>query len=104
MSAAIVEIECRNAKFGIVSKILWGEVGMDRTNFAEGVVLQCQFSKNGIDATSELLVVRSNIFQALNQDRFPPPISTPAGRRVAEGACRLVLKREGASPFPKERP
>jgi hypothetical protein len=77
---------------------------MDHANFAEGAVLNVQFSKSGIDAIRELVIVGANMIQALNQHRFSPPISTPASQRVAEGSCSLVLEREGASPFPKERP
>src|SRR5262249_53997107 len=104
MSAAVVEVERRNADVRIVSKILWSQVGMDHANFAESVTLQIQFGENGIDAMRELLVVRSNVFQAFNQYRLSPPILTPARRRGAEGARRLVLEREGAPPFPKECP
>src|SRR5262245_57748793 len=104
MSAAVVEVERRNADFTIVSKVLWPQVGMDRTNFAESVALQFQFRKSRINTMRKLFVLRSNMFQAFYQHRFPPPISTPARRRIAEGACRFVLEREHASPFLKERP
>src|SRR5262245_39466919 len=104
MPAAVVEVERRNADVRIVSKVLGPQVGMDRTNFAASVALRGQFSKSRINTMGKLFVLRSNMFQAFYQHRFPPPISTPARRRIAEGACRFMLEREGASPFLKERP
>src|SRR5215510_12103118 len=90
MSAAVVEVERRNADFRIVSKVLGPQVGMDRANFAASVALRVQFSKSRIDAMRELFVVHPNMFQAFNQHWFPPPISTPARRRAASATRRLA--------------
>jgi hypothetical protein len=45
MPTAVVEVERRNTKFGIVTKILWREIGMDRTNLAEMIGLQPNSAK-----------------------------------------------------------
>jgi ABC-type transport system involved in cytochrome bd biosynthesis fused ATPase/permease subunit len=61
---------------------------MDHTNFAESIALQGQSSKNGIDATRKLFIVRTNSFK---------PSTTTGSRRQSRRQSDVGLQKVPAA-------